>query len=51
MSRSGWVGSIVRSTALPFLLVLALGIGLGWFAQKRCPSATRLHDAIYCATR
>ncbi len=51
MSRSGWVGSIVRSTALPFLLVLALGIGLGWFAQKRCPTATRLHEAIHCATR
>lgn len=51
MSRNGWVGSIVRSTAVPFLIVLALGIGLGWFAQHRCPTATRLHEAIFCASR
>ena len=36
-------------TVLPFAVVLALAITLGVYAQKRCPSATRLAEAIHCA--
>jgi len=43
-----WEGSVVRSTILPFLAVLILAVVLGWYAQHQCPSAIRLHDAIYC---
>ncbi len=45
----GWMGLIFRKTALPFVLVLALSGVLGWVAQKRCPAARRLREAIGCA--
>jgi hypothetical protein len=50
LSFGTWVGSVVRSTILPFLIVLALAITTGWYAQKHCPSATRLRDAFRCGT-
>lgn len=48
-ASGNWVGSIVKSTVLPFLVIAALSTTLGWYAQSKCPSATRLHDAIFCA--
>jgi hypothetical protein len=45
---SAWVGSVVRSTILPFLGVLAVAIALGWYAHQHCPQATRLADAFQC---
>lgn len=51
MGTTSWVGSLIRSTILPFLAILAIGVTLGWYAQKHCPSATRLHDAVACAQR
>jgi uncharacterized membrane protein YgcG len=49
MHEPGWVGSVMKSTAIPFVLVLALTIALGVVAQKHCPTATRLRDALTCA--
>ena len=43
------MGLIFRKTALPFVLVLVLSGVLGWVAQKRCPAARRLREAISCA--
>jgi len=48
-ASGNWVGSIVKSTILPFLVIAALSTTLGWYAQSKCPRATRLHDALFCA--
>ena len=48
MHEPGWMGSVMKSTAIPFVLVLALTIALGVVAQKHCPGAIRLHDALFC---
>jgi len=48
VERGGWIESIWRKTVWTFLAVLALSILLGWYAQKRCPEARRLKDAIEC---
>ena len=42
---SGWIAVVGRATVLPFVLVLALSVLLGWNAQRRCPEALRLRDA------
>jgi len=49
ISSGSWVGSVVKSTIIPFVVVLALAVTLGWYAQKKCPSAARLHDALRCS--
>ena len=51
VSHPDWVGSVVRATAVPFAIVLALTILMGWYAQHICPSAMRVRDAIHCADR
>jgi hypothetical protein len=47
----GWAGSVVKSTVLPFLAVLAIGVFLGLYAHKHCPTAIRLKDALHCVAR
>jgi hypothetical protein len=51
ISNGTWEGSVLRSTAIPFIVVLALAITLGVYAQKRCPSAMRLREALHCVAR
>ncbi|MEO8034051.1 MAG: hypothetical protein ABI837_06425 [Acidobacteriota bacterium] len=46
-----WVGGVLRSTAIPYVLILALTITMGWYAQKHRPSAARLSDALHCAVQ
>jgi lysylphosphatidylglycerol synthetase-like protein (DUF2156 family) len=48
VASSAWVGSIFRATVWIFAAVLAFSVALGWYAQKRCPEAKRLKDAIEC---
>jgi hypothetical protein len=48
MAAAGWAGSIFQSTVWIFLAVLAFSITLGWYAQKSCPEARRVRDAINC---
>jgi hypothetical protein len=45
----GWIGPVWRATIWPFVLVLLLSGILGWVAQRRCPSARRLSEALSCA--
>lgn len=47
----GWIGAVWRATVLPFVGVLVLAVALGWIAQKRCPDALRLRDALHCGQR
>ena len=51
MSSGEWIGSVFRTTCIPFLIVLVAATSLGWYAQKRCPGATRMSEAIHCARR
>jgi hypothetical protein len=51
VSHPEWVGSVLRATAIPFSIVFALTILMGWYAQHICPSAMRVRDAIHCASR
>jgi len=49
-AAAGWGGSIFQATIWIFLAVLAISITLGWYAQKSCPEARRVRDAINCVS-
>jgi len=44
ISRQGWMGSVLRATCVPFLVVLLMTAVFGWVAQKNYPHAARLAD-------
>jgi hypothetical protein len=44
-----WMSGVLRSTWIPFAIVLILAAVLGWEAHRHCPSASRLIDVFYCA--
>jgi hypothetical protein len=46
-----WLKPVVRSSALPFLIVAALTLGFTAFAQDLCPEAIRLRDVFECIRR
>jgi len=48
ISHGTWEGSVFRATVIPFAAVLVFAVALGIYAQKRCPSATRLREAVHC---
>lgn len=48
LTRVGWSGSLLRTTALPYALTLAIALAVGWAAHAYCPSAERLRDVIAC---
>ena len=48
ISHGTWEGSVFRATVIPFAIVLLFAVALGIYAQKRCPSAMRLREAIHC---
>ena len=51
VSHPEWVGSVLHATAIPFTIVFALTILMGWYAQHICPGALRVRDAIHCSSR
>jgi hypothetical protein len=51
VSHPEWVGSVLHATAIPFAIVFALTVLMGWYAQHICPSALRVRDAIHCTSR
>lgn len=44
MTRQGWMGSVLRATCVPFLVVLLMTGIFGWVAHTYYPYATRLAD-------
>ena len=48
VDRPGWIGVVWRATVWPFVFVLLLSAGLGWAAQRACPEAKVLRDALNC---
>lgn len=43
-----WMSGVLRSTCVPFVIVLLLAAALGWEAHRHCPSAPRLIDVFTC---
>ncbi|MEP7352599.1 MAG: hypothetical protein ABI824_05150 [Acidobacteriota bacterium] len=48
--KPDWKMSVLRSSAIPFAVVLTLAGVLGWQAQRKCPSASRLMEVFSCST-
>lgn len=48
LEERGWIGGLVRSTAIPFLVVLIGAGAVGFAIQAACPSATRVMEAMAC---
>jgi hypothetical protein len=48
-TSGNWMGSVFRATAWQFVVVLLLSGFLGWAAQRKCPEARRLREALSCA--
>lgn len=44
MTRQGWMGSVLRATCVPFLIVVLMTGIFGWVAHTYYPHATRLAD-------
>lgn len=43
-----WMPGVMRSSAIPFVIVLLLATGLGWGAHHACPSAAKLMQVFHC---
>jgi hypothetical protein len=50
IDRGEWTGSVLKSTWIPFTLVLVLSIALGIAAQRLCPQASRIGDVFTLCT-
>jgi hypothetical protein len=50
ITRRGWIGSVLRATCIPFLVVLLMTGIFGWVAQKNYPHASRLADIFSHST-
>ncbi|HJZ68271.1 MAG TPA: hypothetical protein VKF81_09135 [Blastocatellia bacterium] len=50
MTRRGWVGSVLRATCIPFLLVLLMTGIFGWIAHIYYPHAARLTEIFQRST-
>lgn len=48
LDRPGWTGSVLRATALPYVLMLVVAVGVGLGAHAYCPEALRLRDVLHC---
>jgi hypothetical protein len=48
--EDSWMTGVIRSTCIPFAVVLILASVLGWEAHRHCPAAARLIDAFRCST-
>jgi len=44
ITTQGWMGSVLRATCVPFLVVLLMTMVFGWVAQKHYPNAARLAE-------
>lgn len=49
-ASGSWMGSVFRATVVPFTVVLVISGALGWAAQRTCPEARRLREAISCVS-
>lgn len=43
-----WMAGVIRSTWIPFVIVLLLATTLGWQAHRHCPQAHKLVEVFTC---
>lgn len=48
ISSGNWVGSILKRTWIPFLLISTVATGSGWLIGYLCPIATKIFDISKC---
>jgi len=46
ITRRGWIGSVLRATWVPFVIVLLMTGIFGWVAQNLYPDAARIADIL-----
>jgi hypothetical protein len=46
-----WLPCVLRTSAIPFIIVLILAGALGWVAHQHCPQAVKLAQVLPCAGR
>jgi hypothetical protein len=46
MTKPDWIGSVFKSTFLPFFIVLAVSFGAAWIIHARYPQLTKLSDVL-----
>lgn len=46
-----WMGGVIWSTWIPFLVVILMAGALGWEAHRHCLAAARLVDLLNCPAR
>jgi len=49
--HQGWLKGVLRSSAIPFVVVLVFVVALAWVTHNHCPSAVKLAEALYCEGR
>jgi len=49
--REGWLRGVLRSSVIPFTVVLVFVVALAWVTHRHCPSAVKLAEALYCQGR
>jgi len=47
--RHGWMGCVLKASALPFAAVLVMVVALAWVARSHCPHAVKLAEALTCS--
>lgn len=48
IDHQDWLASVMRATSIPFIVVLVFASILGWVAHRHCPTAVKLHEALFC---
>ena len=51
ITRRGWMGSVLRATWIPFIVVLLMTGAFGWVAEKYYPEAGRLSDIFNSSSK
>src|SRR5260370_9521172 len=46
-----WLRGVLRSSVIPFTVVLVFVVALAWVTHRHCPSAVKLAEALYCGDR
>jgi hypothetical protein len=46
ITKPDWIGSVLKSTCVPFIIVLAVSFGAAWIIHSRYPRLTKISDLL-----
>jgi hypothetical protein len=46
ITKPDWIGSVLKSTYLPFIIVLAVSFGAAWIIHSHYPQLTKISDLL-----